>query len=282
MAPEQALGEDIDFRCDLFSLGSVLYRLASGQLPFQGNNVTATLMAVVQQDAKPLESVVPDLHPTFCKVVKKLLSKDRNKRPASAKEVAKFLVAIYQNLKQTTVASKTDDTPSRIHETSDSTDATASELSRVRLHNSDPPKTSAAPRTQKTTPPRKPPGKKILAACGAGGLLLMLGIIIITITDPFGNKSAIRVPSGIETDVDAAPGSKVTIREEGTPSRPSSISNQKSKIPPAGTAGLECFGPGIAPFDAAQAKQHQHAWVNYLKLPVEYTISISLGLSGRA
>jgi len=228
MAPEQALGEDIDFRCDLFSLGGVLYHLVSGQLPFHGNNVTATLMSVVQQDPKPLESIVPDLHSTFCKLVKKLLSKDSNKRPASAKEVAKLLTAIYQDLKKTTAALKTDDTPGRSREASDTIDSPEKLPQIIAIPNRS--KTSTTPRTQQTAPPQKPPGKKLLAACGAGGLLLMLGIIIITIRDKDGKESTIKVPSGIEIDVDAAPGSKVTIREEGTPSHPSSISNQKSKI----------------------------------------------------
>jgi len=302
MAPEQALGEDVDFRCDLFSLGSVLYHLVSGQLPFQGNNVTATLMAVVQQDAKPLESLVPELHPTFCKLVKKLLTKDRNKRPASAKEVAKFLTAIYQDLKKTTAASKTEDTRSRIRENSEAPDAAASELSRVQLPDSlaevvrlrtsndspelphitaipDRPKTSTTPRTQQTTPPRKPPGKKFLAARGAGGLLLMLGILIITIRDKDGKETTVRTPSGIEIDVDAAPGSKVTIREEGMPSHPSSISNLKSKIKNSpGWHGwsIDAPPPAIVPFDTAQAKKHQQAWADYLKLPVEYTNALGM------
>jgi serine/threonine protein kinase len=49
MAPEQAQGYAVDHRCDLFSLGSVLYHLATGKPAFEGNNLTATLMAVVHQ-----------------------------------------------------------------------------------------------------------------------------------------------------------------------------------------------------------------------------------------
>ncbi len=49
MAPEQARGENVDARCDLFSLGSVLYRMASGRAPFEGSNLTATLIAVAHE-----------------------------------------------------------------------------------------------------------------------------------------------------------------------------------------------------------------------------------------
>jgi serine/threonine protein kinase len=110
MAPEQAMGQDVDFRCDLFSLGAVLYHLVSGKLPFEGSNVTATLMAVVQKDPLPLDRVVSGLHPTLSKLIHKLMAKDREKRPGSAKEVAKLLVAIHQDLRQST--SKRPESPS--------------------------------------------------------------------------------------------------------------------------------------------------------------------------
>ena len=50
MAPEQGRGETVDARCDLFSLGVVLYRLCTGQQPFQGKDTVSTLMAVAMHE----------------------------------------------------------------------------------------------------------------------------------------------------------------------------------------------------------------------------------------
>ena len=52
MAPEQARGEKVDHRCDLFSLGCVLYRLATGQLPFRGDNTMSVLTALAMDTPK--------------------------------------------------------------------------------------------------------------------------------------------------------------------------------------------------------------------------------------
>jgi len=91
MAPEQANGESVDHRCDLFSLGSVLYHLVSGKAPFEGGNLTATLLAVSQADCQPIAAVCPDLHPDLARLITELLSKERDARPTSAGQVAEAL-----------------------------------------------------------------------------------------------------------------------------------------------------------------------------------------------
>src|SRR5262249_11047860 len=53
MAPEQARGDQVDHRCDLFSLGGVLYRVFTGDLPFRGTDTIATLMALALKDPTP-------------------------------------------------------------------------------------------------------------------------------------------------------------------------------------------------------------------------------------
>jgi urea transport system substrate-binding protein len=94
MSPEQARGEDLDARSDLFSLGAVLYTLCTGQKPFQGDSVMAILTALAVKDPRPIADLNPDVPPALARLVEQLLDKDRENRPASALEVQKALDAI--------------------------------------------------------------------------------------------------------------------------------------------------------------------------------------------
>jgi serine/threonine protein kinase len=87
MAPEQARGEAIDGRADLFSLGVVLYRLCTGQLPFPGNNPMEVLMALASRVPPPPHTVNTAIPPALSALVMQLLEKDAGKRPASGREV---------------------------------------------------------------------------------------------------------------------------------------------------------------------------------------------------
>jgi WD40 repeat protein len=96
MAPEQA-GPDshrLDARCDLFSLGCVLYRMATGRVPFQGSDAMGVLLAVATQDPRPPGELNPELPPELCSLILRLLARDREQRPASAQVVVEALRAI--------------------------------------------------------------------------------------------------------------------------------------------------------------------------------------------
>lgn len=98
MAPEQAAGKPVDGRCDLFSLGCVLYRLSAGELPFQGSDPMSSIAAMALTAARPLAQVNPVLPRPLCDLVMQLLSKDPNDRPASAQALAQAMAAIERDL----------------------------------------------------------------------------------------------------------------------------------------------------------------------------------------
>ena len=94
MAPEQADGRPVDSRADVFSLGAILYRMATGRPAFTGSTVTAVLTAVATHDPPPPIRVNPALSPALSSLIVRLLEKDPEKRLASAREVADALTAI--------------------------------------------------------------------------------------------------------------------------------------------------------------------------------------------
>jgi Protein kinase domain len=94
MSPEQARGQPADHRTDLFSLGAVLYRAATGTAPFTGEDAFAVARQVVDTDPPPLARLAPDLPPGLAELIRRLLRKDPAARPASAQAVADELVRI--------------------------------------------------------------------------------------------------------------------------------------------------------------------------------------------
>jgi hypothetical protein len=91
MAPEQARGEPLDSRADLFSLGSVLYALCAGSPPFRASSVAALLRQVSEREPTSLRARAPEVPVWLETLIARLMAKDPADRFQSAAEVAQLL-----------------------------------------------------------------------------------------------------------------------------------------------------------------------------------------------
>src|SRR5262249_9148076 len=91
MSPEQAQGERVDQRSDLFSLGSVMYAMSTGRPPFRGDTGLAVLKRVCEDTPRPIRELNPDIPEALAAIVNKLLTKNPDARFQTAGEVAELL-----------------------------------------------------------------------------------------------------------------------------------------------------------------------------------------------
>src|SRR5262250_3237329 len=98
MSPEQARGQLVDARTDLFSLGTVLYQMAGGVLPFAGDTSAVIFDAILNRDPEPVDKINPELPAEFGRILSKLLEKDRTLRCQSATELKTDLHRLKRNL----------------------------------------------------------------------------------------------------------------------------------------------------------------------------------------
>lgn len=115
MSPEQALAKkDINYRTDLFSLGIVLYRLCTGQLPFRGESPTAILIALATEEPLSIRQLNPAIPEPLAIFVHHLLCKNPDQRPQSADAVVAELARIERMyaIPEPVVTDKTEAKPS--------------------------------------------------------------------------------------------------------------------------------------------------------------------------
>ncbi|PHR95536.1 MAG: hypothetical protein COA78_29915, partial [Blastopirellula sp.] len=299
MSPEQAEGEDVDQRCDLFSLGSVLYHATTGKIPFWGRTKNATLLAVSHSEPESIETLCPNAHPELTTLIMQLLKKSEDERPQSAIEVIERLGEIQLLLE---------------HESSSETEIP-----------------QAQPKTNRTVFI----GGGIAIALGfffvlwAAGFLFSVktadGTLIVKVND---DKFATMVQGQKVTIENTESGEKHTIHlgragqikdlkpgeyqflfesDSGLKMltdhftiisgknhavevwwedpKEKVVSNPPPKIPTPVESGTRWNGwpskapePLIAPFNKEQAKQAQAEWAKYLRIPVENVFSIRAGV----
>jgi serine/threonine protein kinase/Tol biopolymer transport system component len=107
MSPEQASGKSVDFRSDQFSLGSILYEMATGKRAFQRGTGAETLTAIIKEEPEPVERVNPRAPAPFRWIVERCLAKDPDERYASTRDLARDLKSVREHISEVSVSGAT-------------------------------------------------------------------------------------------------------------------------------------------------------------------------------
>ena len=100
MSPEQARGDTVDHRSDLFSLGSILYTACTGHPPFRSEAAYGILRRITDTDPRPIGEISPEIPPWLCEFIERLMAKHPADRFQTAKEVAELLEGCLAHLQQ--------------------------------------------------------------------------------------------------------------------------------------------------------------------------------------
>jgi serine/threonine protein kinase/Tol biopolymer transport system component len=102
MSPEQASGRPVDYRSDQFSLGSILYEMATGQRAFQKPTGAETLSAIIREEPEPVSRVNPRAPAPYRWIVERCLAKDPEDRYISTRDLARDLKSVREHVSEVT------------------------------------------------------------------------------------------------------------------------------------------------------------------------------------
>ncbi len=224
MAPEQARGEKVDARGDLFSLGCVLYKLCTGATPFAAADAMAMLLALATETPKPVREVNPDVPAELSELVMRLLAKNPAERPQTAGEVIEALHALEGRA--------TGFVPAVGAKTAGTSPAA---------------RPDAALRTAPASGGRKR-RPWVLAAVAAGFLAVVVvaTVIIIHYTDPNGKKheQTVELPAGAQNpEVVIKPGDAPAAIPTSEPLSPLALVRKPAKIAGVESWSIETINP---------------------------------------
>ena len=104
MSPEQASGQPVDYRSDQFSLGTIVYEMATGKRAFQRKTGAETLVAIIREEPPPLSQAAPQAPAPVRWIVERCLAKDPDERYASTKDLARDLKSLRDHLSEASVS----------------------------------------------------------------------------------------------------------------------------------------------------------------------------------
>ncbi|HYX21240.1 MAG TPA: WD40 repeat domain-containing serine/threonine protein kinase [Thermoanaerobaculia bacterium] len=104
MSPEQASGQPVDYRSDQFSLGAILYEMATGHRAFQRKTGAETLTAIIREEPEPLAQAAPRAPAPVRWIVERCLNKDPDDRYTSTRDLARDLESVRDHLSETSAS----------------------------------------------------------------------------------------------------------------------------------------------------------------------------------
>jgi serine/threonine protein kinase len=206
MSPEQARGQKVDHRSDLFSLGAVLYRLGTGRLPFEGPTTMSVLMALGTEEPVPVRELNPAVPAPLAAVIHQLLAKKPGDRPASADEVVKRLRAIANGtavaapLAEPVPEARSVSAPMQVSALPEGNPFADIDVDDETEYEED---VTPAPRK------RKPGRPWLWPAVGAAALAVIAAVVVIIIKNKDGSETKIQVPDGATVTVQGKDGKEL-------------------------------------------------------------------------